>query len=277
MVQYAYIPREGVVSAPGPTGAWQVNILAGASAWLAFIDETHVPRAADAWVSLFAKSTARVRQRAAHGLFASAQGRSLWRPSKNEKIHMGFTELLLIGVGLSMDAFAVSVCKGLNMHGKLNWRDTGLLALFFGGFQALMPFVGWALGRGFEQYITSIDHWIAFGLLAFIGGHMLWEVWKGDDEEAEEAGPLRLGELTLLAIATSIDALAVGITFAFLGVNIVSAISIIGCTTFVLSGVGVMVGHRFGLRYKKKAEIAGGVILILIGVKILLEHLGILA
>ena len=127
---------------------------------------------------------------------------------------MGFTELFLIGVGLSMDAFAVSVCKGLNMHGKLNWRDTGLLALFFGGFQALMPFVGWALGRGFEQYITSIDHWIAFGLLAFIGGHMLWEVWKGDDEEAEEAGPLRLGELTLLAIATSIDALAVGITFA---------------------------------------------------------------
>ena len=190
---------------------------------------------------------------------------------------MGFTELFLIGVGLSMDAFAVSVCKGLNMHGKLNWRDTGLLALFFGGFQALMPLAGWALGRGFEQYITSIDHWIAFGLLAFIGGHMLWEVWKGDDEGAEEAGPLRLGELTLLAIATSIDALAVGITFAFLRVNIVSAISIIGCTTFVLSGVGVMVGYRFALRYKKKAEIAGGVILILIGVKILLEHLGILA
>ena len=182
---------------------------------------------------------------------------------------MGFIELLLVAVGLSMDAFAVSVCKGLNMHGKLNWRDTGLLALFFGGFQALMPFVGWALGRGFEQYITSIDHWIAFGLLAFIGGHMLW-----DDEGAEEAGPLRLGELTLLAIATSIDALAVGITFAFLGVNIVSAISIIGCTTFVLSGVGVMVGYRFGLRYEKKAEIAGGVILILIGLKILLEHLG---
>ena len=183
---------------------------------------------------------------------------------------MGFAELFLIGVGLSMDAFAVSVCKGLNMHGTLNWRDTGLLALFFGGFQALMPLAGWALGRGFEQYITSIDHWIAFGLLAFIGGHMLWEVWKGEGEEDEneEAGPLRLGELTLLAIATSIDALAVGITFAFLGVNIASAISIIGCTTFV---------HRFGLRYKKKAEIAGGVILILIGVKILLEHLGILA
>ena len=117
---------------------------------------------------------------------------------------MGFAELFLIGVGLSMDAFAVSVCKGLNMHGTLNGRDTGLLALFFGGFQALMPLAGWALGRGFEQYITSIDHWIAFGLLAFIGGHMLWEVWKGEGEEDEneEAGPLRLGELTLLATTT---------------------------------------------------------------------------
>ena len=278
MVQYAYIPREGVVSAPGPTGAWQVNILAGASAWLAFIDETHVPRAADAWVSLFAKNTARVRQRAAHGLFCACPRAQPVEVKRKGEDTMGFAELFLIGVGLSMDAFAVAVCKGLNMHGTLNWRDTGLLALFFGGFQALMPLAGWALGRGFEQYITSIDHWIAFGLLAFIGGHMLWEVWKGEGEEDEneEAGPLRLGELTLLAIATSIDALAVGITFAFLRVNIVSAISIIGCTTFVLSGVGVMVGHRFGLRYKKKAEIAGGVILILIGVKILLEHLGIL-
>lgn len=279
MVQYAYIPREGVVSAPGPTGAWQVNILAGASAWLAFIDETHVPRAADAWVSLFAKNTARVRQRAAHGLFCACPRAQPVEVKRKGEDTMGFAELFLIGVGLSMDVFAVAVCKGLNMHGTLNWRDTGLLALFFGGFQALMPLAGWALGRGFEQYITSIDHWIAFGLLAFIGGHMLWEVWKGEgeEEENEEAGPLRLGELTLLAIATSIDALAVGITFAFLGINIVSAISIIGCTTFVLSGVGVMVGHRFGLRYKKKAEIAGGVILILIGVKILLEHLGILA
>lgn len=189
---------------------------------------------------------------------------------------MGFTELFLIGVGLSMDAFAVSVCKGLNMHGKLNWRDTGLLALFFGGFQALMPFVGWALGRGFEQYITSIDHWIAFGLLAFIGGHMLWEVWKGDDEEAEEAGPLRLGELTLLAIATSIDALAVGVTFAFSGNPILPSIAIIGVTTFVISVGGVFVGNQFGTRYEKNATLAGGVILVLIGLKILLEGLGVL-
>ena len=187
-----------------------------------------------------------------------------------------FIELFLLGVGLSMDAFAVSVCKGLGMR-KLNKKQAVIIGLYFGGFQALMPLIGCLLGSQFQKYITSIDHWIAFGLLAFIGGHMLWEVWKGDDEEAEEAGPLRLGELTLLAIATSIDALAVGITFAFLGVNIVSAISIIGCTTFVLSGVGAMVGYRFGLRYKKKAEIAGGVILILIGLKILLEHLGILA
>ena len=190
---------------------------------------------------------------------------------------MGFAELFLIGVGLSMDAFAVSVCKGLNMHGTLNWRDTGLLALFFGGFQALMPLAGWALGRGFEQYITSIDHWIAFGLLAFIGGHMLWEVWKGEGEEDEneEAGPLRLGELTLLAIATSIDALAVGITFAFLQVNILPAVSLIGIITLAISFAGVHIGHQFGSRYEKKAEIAGGVILILIGLKILLEHLGV--
>ena len=188
---------------------------------------------------------------------------------------MGFAELFLIGVGLSMDAFAVSVCKGLNMHGTLNWRDTGLLALFFGGFQALMPLAGWALGRGFEQYITSIDHWIAFGLLAFIGGHMLWEVWKGEGEEDEneEAGPLRLGELTLLAIATSIDALAVGITFAFLRVNIVSAISIIGCTTFVISAVGVKVGAVFGARFQHQEELLGGVVLVLMGIKILVEHL----
>ena len=191
---------------------------------------------------------------------------------------MGFAELFLIGVGLSMDAFAVSVCKGLNMHGTLNWRDTGLLALFFGGFQALMPLAGWALGRGFEQYITSIDHWIAFGLLAFIGGHMLWEVWKGEGEEDEneEAGPLRLGELTLLAIATSIDALAVGITFAFLQVNILVAASFIGVTTFLLSALGVWIGHLFGAKYKRAAELTGGIILILLGVQILLEHLGIL-
>ena len=191
---------------------------------------------------------------------------------------MSVIEIALLGVSLAMDAFAVSITTGITLK-DLRWKHALKVGLFFGGFQFLMPLIGYLAGSTFVRYIESVDHWIAFGLLAFIGGHMLWEVWKGEGEEDEneEAGPLRLGELTLLAIATSIDALAVGITFAFLGINIVSAISIIGCTTFVLSGVGVMVGHRFGLRYKKKAEIAGGVILILIGVKILLEHLGILA
>ena len=188
---------------------------------------------------------------------------------------MRFAELFLIGVGLSMDAFAVSVCKGLNMHGTLNWRDTGLLALFFGGFQDLMPLAGWALGRGFEQYITSIDHWIAFGLLAFIGGHMLWEVWKGEGEEDEneEAGPLRLGELTLLAIATSIDALAVGVSMAFMSVHILASAAVIGVVAFALSVTGGLVSRRLGCLFQRRAELTGGLVLIAIGVKILIEHL----
>ena len=191
---------------------------------------------------------------------------------------MGIAELFLIGVGLSADAFAVAVCKGLNMRGRLNLKDTGLIALFFGGFQALMPLLGWALGRNFEQYIVKVDHWIAFGLLGFIGGHMIWEVFHEEEEEdcGCEDSTLKIGELALMAIATSIDALAVGITFAFLKVDIVPAVSLIGCTTFCLSAVGVWVGHRFGLRFKEKAQIAGGVILICIGLKILLEHLGFL-
>ena len=189
---------------------------------------------------------------------------------------MRFAELFLIGVGLSMDAFAVSVCKGLNMHGTLNWRDTGLLALFFGGFQALMPLAGWALGRGFEQYITSIDHWIAFGLLAFIGGHMLWEVWKGEGDENEEAGPLRLGELTLLAIATSIDALATGIvfrSFSFSTGKLLLAVGFIGSVTFILTLLGALGGKKLGEKFRKRAEIIGGIVLVCIGAKILIEHL----
>ena len=192
---------------------------------------------------------------------------------------MGFLELVLIGVGLSMDAFAVAICQGLSMT-KIKWGHALTVGLYFGGFQALMPFIGWMLGSQFADRIQQYDHWIAFILLVLIGGNMIREALSGDEEDAAQAETdLRLDhkKLFLMAIATSIDALAVGITFAFLGVNIVSAISIIGCTTFVLSGVGVMVGYRFGLRYKKKAEIAGGVILIFIGLKILLEHLGILA
>lgn len=189
-----------------------------------------------------------------------------------------FFTLLLMGVGLSMDAFAVSICKGLSMR-KVNKKQCLVIGLFFGGFQALMPFIGWVLGSQFEQYITSIDHWIAFILLGFISGKMVVEAIREKDEAVEVGKmdpPLDLKEMFILAIATSIDALAVGITFAFLQVPIVEAISIIGITTFVISVIGVYVGNFFGNRYKKKAELAGGIILILIGLKILLEHLGIL-
>lgn len=190
-----------------------------------------------------------------------------------------FFTLLLMGVGLSMDAFAVSICKGLSMR-KVNKKQCLVIGLFFGGFQALMPFIGWVLGSQFEQYITSIDHWIAFILLGFIGGKMVVEAIREKDEAVEVGKmdpPQDFKEMFILAIATSIDALAVGITFAFLQVPIVEAVSIIGITTFVISVIGVYVGNFFGNRYKKKAELAGGIILILIGLKILLEHLGILA
>lgn len=202
-----------------------------------------------------------------HGSFSMQQRRK----------EMGIVELLLIGIGLSMDAFAVAICKGLNMK-KVNKIQCLVIALFFGGFQALMPLIGWLLGKQFEVYITSIDHWIAFILLALIGGNMVKESMEKDEGEKEEECPQKLDikELFLLAIATSIDALAVGITFAFLQVQIVPAIIIIGVTTFVISVIGVFVGNIFGSKYKNKAELAGGIILILIGLKILLEHLGIL-
>ncbi len=188
-----------------------------------------------------------------------------------------FIELFLLGVGLSMDAFAVSVCKGLAMN-KVNKKQAVMIGLYFGGFQALMPLIGWFLGVRFQKYITSVDHWIAFGLLVFIGGKMILEAVR--DSEVQEIGekdlPLDHKEMFVLAVATSIDALAVGITFAFLDTPIIEAIAIIGCTTFLLSILGVVVGNFFGTRYKKKAEIAGGIILVLIGLKILLEHLGLL-
>ena len=188
---------------------------------------------------------------------------------------MSFLELLLIGVGLSMDAFAVAVCQGLCMS-KLNWRYTTEIAIFFGGFQALMPFLGWALGSQFAGYIQNIDHWVAFALLGVIGGHMIQDALDPEEEEVACAVAQRLDHkrLFLMAIATSIDALAIGVTFAFLDVNIVPAISVIGCTTFSLSFVGVIVGNFFGARYKRRAELSGGAILILLGIKILMEHLG---
>lgn len=178
-----------------------------------------------------------------------------------------------------MDAFAVSICKGLGMR-KVNKKQALVIGLFFGGFQALMPLLGWTLGIQFEQYITSIDHWIAFILLGFIGGKMIVEAVKPDDESVEVKEmdpPLNIKEMFVLAIATSIDALAVGITFAFLDYPIVESIIIIGITTFVISIIGVYIGNFFGSMYKKKAELAGGIILVLLGVKILLEHLGVLA
>lgn len=187
-------------------------------------------------------------------------------------------ELFLLGVGLSMDAFAVSVCKGLGMR-KLNKKQALIIGLYFGGFQALMPFVGWLLGSQFQKYITSIDHWIAFILLGFIGGKMMIEaVREWNEEEVVDVmdAPIDHKNMLVLAVATSIDALTVGITFAFLGTPIVEAISIIGITTMVISIAGVVVGNFFGSRYKSKAEFIGGLILVLLGLKILLEHLGIL-
>ena len=183
----------------------------------------------------------------------------------------------LTGVGLAMDAFAVSICKGLGMR-KVNGKQALVIGLFFGGFQALMPMIGWLLGRQFEQYIVSIDHWIAFVLLAFIGGKMIAEARKPEEEEAtiEMDQPLDLKELLVMTVATSIDALAVGISFAFLNYPLVEAVTVIGVTTFFISVAGVYIGNYFGNKYQKKAEMAGGVILILIGTKILLEHLGIL-
>ena len=181
-----------------------------------------------------------------------------------------FIELLLIGVGLSMDAFAESICKGHAMR-RVNKKQAFVIGLFFGGFQALMPFIGWALGTQFESYITSIDHWIAFVLLVFIGGKMIAEAVRPEDENVEIDKldpPLDLKEMLVLAVATSIDALAVGITFAFLNYPIGEAVTIIGLTTFCISIGGVYVGNFFGNRYKKKAELAGGIILVLIGVKI---------
>ena len=186
---------------------------------------------------------------------------------------MGLIELFLIAVGLSMDAFAVSVCKGLAMP-KCTFKKAAIVGLWFGGFQALMPAIGYILGAQFQEAIASIDHWIAFVLLALIGGNMIHEALDNDEEEADAS--LDVKTMFLLAVATSIDALAIGITFASLKVNIIPAVCFIGIVTFIISFAGVKIGNVFGARYKNKAEIVGGIILILLGLKILLEHLGFL-
>ena len=182
---------------------------------------------------------------------------------------MGILELLFLAVGLSMDAFAVSVCKGLSV-GKLKIKHCATAGLYFGGFQALMPLLGWLRGKQFEGLIKSIDHWIAFVLLVLIGANMVRESF-GKDEDLNDSFSFKV--MLPLAIATSIDALAVGVTFAFLDVNIFFAVSLIGVTTFLFSAAGVKIGNVFGTKYKSKAELAGGIILILLGIKILIEHL----
>lgn len=185
---------------------------------------------------------------------------------------MGIFELFVLAVGLSMDAFAVSVCKGLSL-GKINGKHMCIAGAWFGGFQALMPLIGYFAGRFFADMITEYDHWIAFALLMFIGGSMIKEAF-GEEENLDASMDTK--SMLLLAIATSIDALAVGVTFAFLQVAIVPAVSFIGVVTFVFSAAGIKIGSLFGVKYKSKAEICGGIMLILIGVKILLEGLGIL-
>jgi manganese efflux pump family protein len=188
---------------------------------------------------------------------------------------VGWFELVLVALGLSMDAFAVSLGKGMGMH-RLNLQKSLIIALLFGSFQAVMPLLGWLMGKQFERYITAVDHWIAFGLLGFIGVKMIFDAWKTDQRQQSCGNALQLQELLILAVATSIDALAVGITFSILYISIVPAVALIGVVTFILSFAGVCLGCRFGTKMKSKAESIGGIVLILIGTKILLEHLGIL-
>jgi putative Mn2+ efflux pump MntP len=183
---------------------------------------------------------------------------------------MGIIGILIIAVGLAMDAFAVSICKGLSMK-KMNWKNAIIIALYFGIFQALMPIIGYILGFSFQNFVTSIDHWIAFGLLALIGGNMIKESF--DDEIEKRNDNVDFKTMIVLAIATSIDALAVGITFAVLETNIFLSSVTIGIITFGISLIGVKIGNKFGDKFQNKAELLGGIILIIMGTKILIEHL----
>ena len=187
---------------------------------------------------------------------------------------MSLTELFVIAVGLSMDAFAVAVCKGLSMR-KMSWKKGVIVALYFGIFQGAMPLIGYILGVQFQGSIQAVDHWIAFVLLGLIGANMIRESLSKEEEKTDDSVSFK--SMSVLAVATSIDALAIGVTFAFLQVDIIPAVSFIGVTTFVLSLIGVKIGNVFGSRYKSKAEFIGGLILILMGLKILLEHLNIIS
>ena len=185
---------------------------------------------------------------------------------------MSLFEIFLIAIGLAMDAFAVSVCKGLSMK-NFNLKNAVIIGLYFGIFQAVMPLIGFLLGSTFSELVVSVDHWIAFILLSIIGIKMIKDSLKNEDDDKNDK--LNFRTMAILAIATSIDALAIGITFAFFEINIIKAISIIGIITFTISLIGVIIGNKFGDKFQGKAEIVGGGILILIGLKILLEHLGI--
>lgn len=188
-------------------------------------------------------------------------------------MRLNFLELVILAVGLSMDALAVSICKGLALP-RVSWKECCIAGLWFGGFQALMPLLGYFLGTQFESLITAVDHWIAFGLLLLIGGNMIREALSKETEQQNPSMGFRT--MLLLAVATSIDALAVGITFAFLVEHILPAVCLIGGITFLFSAAGIKLGNVFGMKYKSKAEFAGGAILILLGTKILLDHLGVL-
>ena len=186
---------------------------------------------------------------------------------------MGIIELISVSIGLSMDAFAVSICKGLSLK-KMSWKKAVIVGIYFGFFQGIMPLMGYLLGISFKKQISNIDHWVAFVLLGVIGINMIKEALSSDSETTNDS--IKFKDMFVLAIATSIDALAIGITFAFLNVNIWLAIVLIGIITFILSIVGVKIGNIFGDKFEKKAEIFGGIILILLGIKILLEHLNII-
>lgn len=186
---------------------------------------------------------------------------------------MGIVELIILSVGLAMDAFAVAVCKGLSMQ-KMNWKNAIIIGVYFGAFQAIMPLIGYLLGVGFQDKICNVDHWIAFILLGIIGINMIKEAISKENDISDDS--VKFKDMIILGVATSIDALAVGITFAFLKVNVVLAVSLIGIITFAISIAGVKIGNIFGDKYEKKAEFVGGLILILLGLKILFEHLHIL-
>jgi putative Mn2+ efflux pump MntP len=188
---------------------------------------------------------------------------------------MKLTELILLSISLAMDAFSVSVCKGLSMK-RIDYKGGAATALSFGIFQAVMPIIGYFLGSSFASYITSFSHWVAFVLLGFIGGKMVYEALQNEEESDETTYKFDFKELMILSVATSIDALAVGIVFATEKVNLAISVTLIGVITAVLSFAGIVIGNKFGSRYEKKAEIAGGIILVLLGIKILLEGLGII-